>query len=95
MKRILILLTMMVFVLVMASCETKKIEKNDETIDEDVIEVDTETDNDSVTETDDDQVVPDEDVCGLPQDWLAPASEWEAWGYLRMSGEIGDYNGDY
>jgi len=86
---------MMVFVLVMASCETKKIEKNDETIDEDVIEVDTETDNDSVTETDDDQVVPDEDVCGLPQDWLAPASEWEAWGYLRMSGEIGDYNGDY
>ena len=95
MKKLVTLLAGILFVFVMVSCGTETTKKDDEAInDEDTTDV---TDEVEVTDEEKtDEEVPDEtDVCALNQDWLAPASEWEAWGYLRMSGEIGDYNGDY
>ncbi|HSW60083.1 MAG TPA: hypothetical protein VLJ60_04755, partial [bacterium] len=95
MKRIFILTIMVAFTLIMVSCDKEKKPRTDDINDEDIIEVDTETDDDQVIETDDDPVVPDEDICTLNQDWLAPDSAWAAWGYLRMSGGVGEYQGDY
>jgi hypothetical protein len=31
----------------------------------------------------------------IPSDWIAPDPEWESWGYLRMTGEIADPEGEY
>ncbi|HSW59218.1 MAG TPA: hypothetical protein VLJ60_00360, partial [bacterium] len=50
---------------------------------------------DEVEVTDDPEVTDEPEACTLNQDWLAPASEWVAWGYLRMSGGVGEYQGDY
>jgi len=95
MKKLVTLLAGILFVFVMVSCGTETTKKDDEAInDEDTTDVTNEVEVTDEEKTDEE--VPDEtDVCALNQDWLAPASEWEAWGYLRMSGEIGDYNGDY
>jgi hypothetical protein len=95
MKRIFMFMVMVAFTLIMVSCDKEKKPRTDDINDEDIIETDTETDDDPVIETDDDPVVPDEDICTLNQDWLAPDSAWAAWGYLRMSGGVGEYQGDY
>lgn len=90
MKRFFIFLTMMVFALIIISCDKEKKPATDDS-DEDILVMDEDT-----VETDDDAVVPDDaEDCTLNQDWLSPESDWAAWGYLRMSGEVGDYEGDY
>jgi len=33
--------------------------------------------------------------CTLDDSWMTAESEWTSWGYLKMTGEIADYSGDY
>jgi len=98
MKRFFILLIMVVL-FVFVSCETKKIEKDDDKLtDDDIVNVDDDTSDTGDAEEDDDSDTGDDvDIveCTLDKEWLSPETDWASWAYLRMTGEIGEYNGDY
>ena len=56
---------------------------------------DSEPDEDEITDTEEpDNEVPDETTCALDNTWMTPDDAWTSWGYLKIMGPVGEYNGD-
>lgn len=90
MKRVLIALVAMLFAMLMISCgDSKDDPKTDNEVNDEVVE-DADVTDDVVTDDDTTTV-----VCTLDATWMTPKEEWVSWGYLKMMGEIGEYDGAY
>ncbi|HRZ80722.1 MAG TPA: hypothetical protein P5044_11995, partial [bacterium] len=96
MKKLFILLVAMLFAVLMISCGDKS--SNDPVNDNEVADEATDeivTDEVVTDEIATDETAGDEDeiVCTLDTAWMAPEDSWESWGYLKMMGPIGEYQG--
>jgi len=56
---------------------------------------DSENDGEVTDEEADEEITDEEEACTLNEDWLTPSEDWTTWAFLRMSGEVGLYDGDY
>lgn len=98
-KRFLMIFIFLFTVFILSGCGEKSETNDNEAVNDENETADITDDEESDEITDDDtaenEVSDDSHGDPLNKEWLAPDPEWESWGYLRMTGEIADPEGEY